>query len=194
VVTWELPNALMTEGDFAGKPFTRGQVVHGQHRREGEPPKGPRQLARPGVHRGGAQGFDVKKLLGVPCMLSLTPNDKGKVRVTGIMKPPQGTHLPAADQSEPSISRSSATSSSQATFDWLSEFWQKEIKKSPEWADLQGKPGPVKHSAGSSLTSKWKTTFRSDHGAILHSDARTSSARGPQRALPSRCAGTSRSG
>jgi hypothetical protein len=40
------------------------------------------------------KGFDVKKLLGVPCMLSLTPNDKGKVRVTGIMKLPQGTTCP----------------------------------------------------------------------------------------------------
>ena len=35
-------------------------------------------------------GFDLHAILGKPCMLSLTKNDKGKVRVTAVSKLPRG--------------------------------------------------------------------------------------------------------
>jgi hypothetical protein len=79
-------------------------------------------------------------------MLSLTPNDKGKVRVTGIMKLPPGTTCPPQINANVYFSLE-RDEFNQAVFDSLTEFWQKEIKKSPEWADLQGKPGPVKASS-----------------------------------------------
>jgi hypothetical protein len=143
VVSWELPNALMTEGNFAGQPFIVGKWYTASI---GEKANLRKDLVN---WRGREftdeelQGFDIKKLLGVPCMLSLTPNDKNKVRVTGIMKPPAGTTCPP--QINPNLYFSLERDEfSQATFDGLQEFWQTEIKKSPEWQDIQGKGGPIK--------------------------------------------------
>ncbi len=148
VVTWELPNALMTEGEYAGKPFLVGKWYTASLGEKAN-------LRKDLVNWRGREftdeelrGFDIKKLLGVACMLSLTPNDKGKVRVTGIMKLPPKTECPPQIGANIYFSLE-RDEFSQATFDGLSEFWQKEIQKSPEWADLQGKPGPVKQSANS---------------------------------------------
>ena len=146
VVGWELPNERMTEGEYAGKPFV---VTKWYTASIGEKANLRKDLVN---WRGRdfteeeLKGFDVKNILTATCLLSLTPNDKGKVRVTGVMKPPAGTAAPA--QVNPVLYFSLERDEfSQATFDGLSEFWQTEIKKSPEWADLQGKPGPVKTSA-----------------------------------------------
>jgi hypothetical protein len=146
VVTWELPNALMTEGTFAGQPFTVGKWYTASIGEKANLRKDLVNWRGREFTEEELRGFDIKKLLGVPCLLSLTPNDKNKVRVTGIMKPPPGTQCPA--QVNPSVYFSLERDEfNQGVFDALSEFWQTEIKKSPEWGDLKGKPGPVKPSA-----------------------------------------------
>jgi hypothetical protein len=151
VVTWELPNALMTEGDYAGKPFTVGKWYTASIGEKANLRKDLVNWRGREFTDDELKGFDIKKLLGVPCMLSLTPNEKKKVRVTGIMKMPQGTECPP--QVNPSVYFSLERDEfSQATFDSLAEYWQNEIRKSPEWADLQGKPGPVKRSAAQSIS------------------------------------------
>ncbi len=150
VVTWELPSALMTEGEYAGKPFlvnkwyTASLGEKANLRKDLVNWRGrdftPEELT----------GFESKKMLGATCMLSLTTNDKGKVRVTGVMKLPQGTQCSA--QINPSLYFSLERDEfSQPVFDGLSEFWRTEIQKSPEWADLQGKPGPIKASGARAL-------------------------------------------
>lgn len=145
VVTWELPNELMTEGEFAGKPFLvnkwytaslgekanlRKDLVNWRGREFT-----PDELA----------GFDSKNILDKCCQIQLTPNDKNKVRVTGVMALPKGMQAP--ERINPLIYFSLEKDEfKQAVFDSLSDFWQSEIKKSPEWGDLHGK-GPVKPSA-----------------------------------------------
>lgn len=146
VVSWELPNALMTEGDFAGKPFIVGKWYTASIGEKANLRKDLVNWRGREFTEDELRGFDVKKLLGVACMLSLTPNDKSKVRVTGIMKLPQGTTCPP--QINPNLYFSLERDEfRQDTFDSLAEYWQNEIKKSPEWADLQGKGGPVKTAA-----------------------------------------------
>lgn len=146
VVQWELPNALMTEGEFAGKPFLVGKWYTASIGEKANLRKDLVNWRGREFTEEELKGFDVKKLLGVACMLSLTPNEKGKVRVTGLMKLPQGTTCPP--QINPNVYFSLERDEfKQATFDALAEFWQTEIKKSPEWADLQGKGGPVKTAA-----------------------------------------------
>lgn len=148
VVSWELPNALMTEGDFAGKPFIVGKWYTASIGEKANLRKDLVNWRGKEFTDEELKGFDVKKLLGVPCMLSLTPNEKGKVRVTGIMKLPQGTTCPP--QINPNLYFSLEREEfRQDTFDSLAEYWQTEIKKSPEWADLQGKSGPIKSAAQS---------------------------------------------
>jgi hypothetical protein len=150
VVTWELPNERMTEGDFAGKPFLVNKWYTASIGEKANLRKDLVNWRGREFTEDELKGFEVKKILGTTCMLSLTPNDKGKIRVTGVMKLPKGTDAP--DQVNPSLYFSLERDEfNQATFDGLSEFWQKEIQKSPEWADLQGKPGPVKQSAAKSF-------------------------------------------
>lgn len=145
VVTWELPNALMSEGDFAGKPFLVGKWYTASLSEKANLRKDLVNWRGREFTEEELMGFEAKKILGTTCMLSLTPNEKNKVRVTGIMKLPTGTQCPA--QINPSVYFSLEREEfNQATFDGLAEFWQNEIRKSPEWADLQGKPGPVKAS------------------------------------------------
>lgn len=146
VVTWELPNALMTEGEYAGKPFLVGKWYTASIGEKANLRKDLVNWRGREFTEEELKGFDIKKLLGVPCMLSLTPNEKGKVRVTGIMKLPPGTQCQG--QINPAIYFSLERDEfNQSVFDGLSEYWQTEIKKSPEWGDLQGKPGPVKQSS-----------------------------------------------
>lgn len=146
VVTWELPNELMTEGDFAGKPFLVNKWYTASLGEKANLRKDLVNWRGREFTDDELKGFEAKKILGTTCMLSLTPNDKGKVRVTGVMKLPKGSEAPP--QINPSLYFSLEREEfNQATFDALSDYWKTEIKKSPEWADLQGKPGPVKQTA-----------------------------------------------
>ena len=145
VVMWELPGAVMSEGNFAGQPFVVSKWYTASIGEKANLRKDLVNWRGREFTDDELKGFDVKKLLTVPCMLSLTPNDKGKVRVTGIMKPPQGTTCPP--QVNPSVYFSLEKDEfNQAVFDGLSDYWKGEIQKSPEWADLKGK-GPIKPSA-----------------------------------------------
>lgn len=47
------------------------------------------------------QGFDIDKLLGIPCMLSVVKTPKGKAKVASVMGLPKGTDVPA--QINPSV-------------------------------------------------------------------------------------------
>ncbi len=146
VCSWELPNATMATGEYAGKPFIVGKWYTASIGEKANLRKDLVNWRGRDFTEDELKGFDVKKLLGVACLLSITANDKGKSRVTGIMKPPPGTECPP--QVNPSVYFSLERDEfNQAVFDGLAEFWQSEIKKSPEWADLQGKPGPVKPSS-----------------------------------------------
>lgn len=146
VVTWELPNETMTEGDYAGKPFLVNKWYTASLGEKANLRKDLVNWRGREFTDDELKGFEAKKILGTTCMLSLTPNDKGKVRVTGVMKLPKGSDAPP--QVNPSFYLSLESDEfNQAAFDSLSDFWKAEVKKSPEWADLQGKPGPVKQSA-----------------------------------------------
>ena len=146
VVTWELPNELMTEGEYAGQPFLVNKWYTASIGEKANLRKDLVNWRGREFTDDELRGFDVKKILGTTCMLSLTPNDKGKVRVTGVMKLPKGTESPVQINSSLYFSLE-RDEFNQGVFDGLSGYWQGEIKKSPEWADLQGKPGPVKTSA-----------------------------------------------
>lgn len=133
VFSWELPNELMTDGDYAGKPF----IVSAWYTASlGEKANLRRDLAN---WRGRdfspeeLGGFDAKNVLTKCCMLSLTPNDKGKVKVTGVMALPKGTPVP--DQINPSV-YFSLDNYDAAVFASLAEFYQQKIIVSPEYAAL----------------------------------------------------------
>lgn len=134
IIGWELPTEMMNEGDAAGKPFTVSKFYTASL---GEKANLRRDLQN---WRGREftteelAGFHAKNILGKTCMLSLTANDKGKTRVTGVMALPKGITVP--DQVNPSV-YFSLDEFSREVFEGLSKGYQKFITASPEYQHIQ---------------------------------------------------------
>jgi hypothetical protein len=139
VLRFELPNELISEGEWAGKPFTVSKFYtaslgeKANLRKDLESWRGrpftPEEL----------RGFESKNLLDKPCMVNVTRTEKGKAKIAGITPMPKGLTAPGRVNDllyfslEPDEYRPDA-------YELLNDYWKGEIQKSPEWSDLQGKP------------------------------------------------------
>lgn len=133
IIGWELPNDLMTEGEYAGKPFSVSKFYTASLGEKANLRKDLQNWRGREFTEDELRGFDSKNILGKPCMLSLTQNDKGKVRVTGVMALPKGMPVP------PQINASvyfSLDEFDHAVFDSLSDGIKKMITASPEYQHL----------------------------------------------------------
>jgi hypothetical protein len=130
IITWELPKCLMSEGEYAGQPFTiarfytaslgdKANLRHDLVSWRGREFT-PEELA----------GFDAKNILGKPCMLNIIRDDKGKSRVNGVMQLPQGFEVPP--QVNPSFYFSLDEFDSKA-FEQLSKGIRGMVEASPEY-------------------------------------------------------------
>lgn len=137
IIGWELPNELMSEGEYAGKPFavskfyTQSLGEKANLRKDLMNWRGrdftPEELA----------GFDAKNILGKTCMVSLTKNDKGRTKVTAVIALPRGMTVPP--QVNPTAYLSLEDDEfDQGVFDALSDKMKEMIRKSPEYARLMG--------------------------------------------------------
>lgn len=136
IVGFELPNELMQEGDYAGKPFSVSRFYTASLGEKANLRKDLANWRGRDFTEDELRGFDSKNILGKPCMLSLTPNDKGKVRITGVMALPKGTPVP--EQINPTVYLSLEPEEfNPEVFEALSEGYKKLIKASPEWTELQ---------------------------------------------------------
>jgi hypothetical protein len=130
IIGWELPTELMTEGDYKGKPFTVSKFYTASL---GEKANLRKDLQNWRGREFTAQelgGFEAKNILGKTCMLSLTANEKGKTRVTGVMAVPKGMAVP------PQVNDSvyfSLDEFNPQVFESLSKGYQKFIMASPEY-------------------------------------------------------------
>lgn len=77
-------------------------------------------------------GFNPKQLLNAPCMLTLTINEKGRVKVGGVSKLPKGMTVPPLVNPQLYLSLEPGKFDP-AAFNQLSEGLQAIIKKSPEY-------------------------------------------------------------
>ncbi len=96
MISWELPDCLIEDGESAGKPFTvskfftnslndkatlRANLITWRGRDFTE-----EELKR----------FDLQSILGAPCLLSVVHNEKGKAKVASVSKLPKGFECPPA--------------------------------------------------------------------------------------------------
>lgn len=142
IIGWELPSELMSDGDSAGKPFVVSKFYTAS--------LGDKANLRADLKNWRGRdftdeelaGFEAQNILGKPCMLSITLNDKGKARVTGVMALPKGTAVP--EQINHSVFFSLEPSDFNVdVFEALSEGYKKMIRVSPEYIELT-KPGHAK--------------------------------------------------
>ncbi len=144
LVTWELPSELMEDG----RPFVCSrfytQSLNEKSRLYADLVNWrgreftPAELA----------GFDARNILDKTCLISLTLNESGKARVTGLMAQPK--HMECPPRSNPLLYFSLEPGEfSREVFDQLGEGIQKIIRLSPEWAELQNPVSVSKREPGS---------------------------------------------
>lgn len=148
VISWELPNEVMTEGDYAGKPFIVSKFYTASLSEKANLRKDLVNWRGREFTDAELMGFESKNILGKPCMVQITPNEKGKNKVTGVMALMKGTDCPP--QVNPSVYFSLERDEFKADIlEGLSEFYQEQIKQSPEYKRLSEKPGPVSRTPAS---------------------------------------------
>lgn len=143
IIGWELPTELMGEGEHKGKPFVVSRFYTASLNEKANLRKDLENWrGRPftDVELG---GFDSKNVLGKTCMVSLMQNEKGKVRVSGVIAMPKGMEVPA--QVNPSV-YFSLDEFSEPVFESLSDGYKKMIAASPEYAKILA-PKPKKSIA-----------------------------------------------
>lgn len=100
IVSWELPNSLMADGDQAGKPFVVSRFYTASLNEKAT-------LRHHLVSWRGREftdeelaGFNPRNIIGKPCLLSLVANTRGKTVVSSVMALPKG--MPVHPQKNPS--------------------------------------------------------------------------------------------
>tara|TARA_R110000868_G_scaffold150390_1_gene373554 strand:- start:764 stop:1408 length:645 start_codon:yes stop_codon:yes gene_type:complete len=93
IITFELPNELMT-GEHAGKPFITSKFYTASLGEKANLRKDLANWRGRDFTEEELNGFESKAIIDKGCMLSITLNDKGRARITGIMALPKGTQVP----------------------------------------------------------------------------------------------------
>jgi hypothetical protein len=138
MLSWELPNALMTEGENTGKPFT----FHQRYTYSSSDMSNLRQdlEAWRGIPFTDAdfQKFDLGVLLSKGCLIGIvheSKNGKTYANKSSIMKLPKGMTVPPLVNEPINFDLSEFD---QGVYDKLSEGLQAIIAKSPEYQQLKG--------------------------------------------------------
>lgn len=141
LVSWELPNELMTEGDYAGQPFTIGKKYtwsmseKATLRHDLESWRG-RAFVDDDFE--GPTRFNIRNVIGKACMLSVVHEARDGntyANIKGIAAMPKG--VPAPAQINPSVYFSLVPEFfDNATLDGLSEKLKETIKGSPEFKEI----------------------------------------------------------
>ena len=132
LIMWELPNSLVdVEGEQQPAVTSHFYNMYfndkARLRKDLESWRG-RQFTQDEL-----RGFDISNVIGHPCMLNVTHNDKGKAKITSVAAMPQG--LAAPEQINESL-MFTLDNYNKETFDKISEGIQNIIKRSPEWQAL----------------------------------------------------------
>ena len=143
IIRWELSNELMTEGEHKGKPFTVSKFYTASlHEKAGL----RKDLA---AWRGRdftpeeLKGFDLKSILGKPCMLAVGMSEKGKAKVSTVMALPKGMTVPA--QVNPSFNFSLSKDQFTAeSFEALSKGFKEMVISSPEYQSIINRSTPTR--------------------------------------------------
>lgn len=143
LISWEIPDELMDDG----KPFTISQRFTWSMAENAS----LRQVLESWRGRAfvetdfGANGFDIKNLLGVPCMLNVVHESKnGKTydNIKSIAKLPKGTTTKAA-VNDPCFVWLSREEFSQVAFEKLSDGLKAVLQATPEYK-MMSEPGSIR--------------------------------------------------
>lgn len=133
MISWETPNAKMTGEGRAGTPFVVTKFYTASLNEKANLRQDLRNWRGRDFTELELKGFESRSILGKPCFLSITPDEKGKSKITGVMKLPQGTQLPPPHHKPVYFSLEKAEFSLDV-YNGLSDGIKNIINKSPEFA------------------------------------------------------------
>jgi len=137
VMVWELPTELIETGDYAGQPSTVSKFYTLSLNEKATLRHDLENWRTKAFTADELAGFDMANVLGVPCMVTLTPTESGKIKVSGVTAPPKGTKVPK--QITPSVMFSLEPDEFDAAiYAGLSEWFRETIAKTPEYQALTG--------------------------------------------------------
>lgn len=149
LISWELPNELLTTGDFAGQPFTMGKKYtwsmseKATLRKDLESWRGK---AFTDEDFEGPNRFNARKLIGAPCMLSVVHESRDGTtyaNIKAIAALPKGMEKPKAI-TPPVYFSLEREFFDNAVLDGLSDKLKEIIKGSPEYREIvEGVPNPA---------------------------------------------------
>lgn len=150
-VFFELPKALMTKGEQAGKPFIIGKR-YGLSHHEKSILRGDleswygKRFDTAALDKAG--GFDLEKVIGRPALVNIIHSEDGKyANIKAINPLPEGMECPAA-VNQPFVF--SLSEFNRERFDKLSEKMREFIAQSDEYQAMS-KPEPQKEHAFSDM-------------------------------------------
>lgn len=130
IIGFELPDELMTTGDYAGKPFTVSKFYTASLHEKSTLRKDLANWRGRDFTEQELAGFESKNIIDKTCLLSLTANDKGRTKITGVMALPKGSQVGARVND---ITYFSLDDFNQEAFDSLGDGIKKLIMQSPEY-------------------------------------------------------------
>jgi hypothetical protein len=139
VLRFELPNEVVSEGEFAGKPFIVSKFYTASLGEKANLRKDLSSWRGRDFTPDELMGFESKNLLDKPCMVNVTHTEKGKAKISGITPIPKGLQVPGRVHDLLYFSLE-LNEFKRDVYEGLNDYWKGEIQKSPEWADLQGAP------------------------------------------------------
>jgi hypothetical protein len=140
MIVWELPDELLTEGEYAGQPFTVRKYYTASTTKKANLHRDllswfPTRLTAEKLEE---EGFDTAKLLGLSCQVTLSRTETDRRKVEVITSAPKGVVVP------PQVNKSvlfDLDDFDPEVYEGLSDKLKELIAKSPEYRDaVNGKP------------------------------------------------------
>jgi hypothetical protein len=139
IIGWELPTELIQDGDLAGKPFVVSKFYTASLGTKANLRRDLQNWRGRDFTEAELAGFEAQNIMGKPCMLALTLNDKGKAKISGVMALPKGMEVPPQTTTPVFFSLDKYDP---AVFESLSEGIKKFITASPEYQAITRPPIP----------------------------------------------------
>ena len=95
LIQWEFPTELIEDGEYAGKPFSLSKFYTASLHENAKLREHLESWRSRAFTPAELLGFDLKNILGVPCMISVVKNDKGKSIIHNVSAVPKGMECPA---------------------------------------------------------------------------------------------------
>jgi hypothetical protein len=146
IVGWELPNELMQEGEWAGKPFVVSKFYTASLNEKANLRKDLENWRNKPFTDQELAGFESKNILGKPCMVTLNTTQNGKVKVTSVTSIPKGTPVPVQVNNNLYFSLEPEEFDA-SIYEGLSDGIKKMIQMSPEFKVIH-EPQPVTAGGG----------------------------------------------